>query len=263
MTRSTTPSHRRGRRRRRRAADAAPAGASVLEPVTDGWNPARATLAASPPSRRPAVPERHERLPGTVTALAPPTGQAPADSVRPSTRCSPARGPRRRCGRRRSPAVQRGNGFDLGSAAIGAGAPCSVCLATLGSSIGPRRASRRLGGPSPQRRRGDGGEEKRPQPTHSGGTRRSGASAPGRSAFGVSELGRAQKRSVRTARSPCVGVRGCALLSLIRCTQEIDRQEGARINTTRHQAIVATIVAGALAIAAPAGASVLEPATNG
>ena len=36
------------------------------------------------------------------------------------------------------------------------------------------------------------------------------------------------------------------------------------MNTTRHiKPIVTTIVAGALAIAAPAGASVLEPATNG
>lgn len=129
---------------------AAPAGASVLEPVTNGWNPDQSyagsvTAIAPPSSGQSAKPSGY---PGTVTALAPPTGQAPADSVRPS---SPVlAGVEVPGGNPVGTVTQQssaGNGFDFGYAAIGAGAALLlVCLALLGSSIGTRQSGRKSRG---------------------------------------------------------------------------------------------------------------------
>lgn len=127
---------------------AAPAGASVLEPVTNGWNPdqsyAGSVTAIAPPSDQNTQPSGY---PGTVTALAPPTGQAPAESTRPSSPLLagvevPGGNPVGTVPQQPSP----GNGFDLGYAAIGAGAALLlVCLALLGSSMGSRQSRSKAG----------------------------------------------------------------------------------------------------------------------
>ena len=127
---------------------AAPAGASVLEPVTNGWNPDQSYVgsvtAVAQPSDQNSQPSGY---PGSVTALANPTDPAPTASTRPSSPVLagvevPGGNPVGTVAQQSS----AGNGFDLGYAAIGAGAALLlVCLALLGSSIGTRQSGSKSG----------------------------------------------------------------------------------------------------------------------
>ena len=198
----------------------------MLEPVTNGWNPDQSyvgsvTAIAPPSSGQSAQPSGY---PGTVTALAPPTGQAPAESTRPS---SPLLA---------GVEVPGGNPVGTVSAAVQRGERLRPRLRGDRRRRGPvarvprtarlvhRAASERVEGREDRLRSGVGETRRRGEAASAGalgGTRpvRSLGSGP----VGVWRLGARGARNAlcRTTRSPCVGVRGCALRPLIRCSQEI------------------------------------------
>ena len=139
---------------------AAPAGASVLEPVTNGWNPDQSYVgsvtAIAPPSsgrERPA-----ERLPGHRHGARSPdrsgTGRLRAPVERGARR---RRGPRRQSGGHGPPSSPARVTASTSATPRSAPArPCCSCVSHCSARpSGHARASRRLGGPSPQRRRGD------------------------------------------------------------------------------------------------------------
>jgi hypothetical protein len=123
---------------------AAPAGASVLEPVTAGWNPGGTDVqtvnATVPPNSEPTVP-----VVQTVNAAT----SHPADENAPVQSVVPLRSMQSLSFAGTTPGTS-GDGIDLGYVAIGAGGLLLiVSLAMFGSSaINGRRESRSKAGPA-------------------------------------------------------------------------------------------------------------------
>ena len=118
---------------------AAPAGASVLNPVTDSWNAGGSDVQTVNATYQPS--SNHDGS-STTLASAPADPSTVAGFQRSSVSTSSGDGPSYAAVATTQPS-SGGDGFDVGSAAIGGGAVLLLaCLAMIGSSaIGGRRDS--------------------------------------------------------------------------------------------------------------------------